>query len=83
VEKVKENARRLNIIVSEPLHNQLTEMLNENKETKSDFVRLALEREIERRKVEKLEKAAAELASLYETDEELQVFSDLDVEDFL
>lgn len=83
MEKVKENARRLNIIVSEPLHNQLTEMLNENKETKSDFVRLALEREIERRKVEKLEKAAAELASLYETDEELQVFSDLDVEDFL
>jgi len=83
VEKVKENARRLNIIVSEPLHNQLTEMLNENKETKSDFVRLALEREIERRKVEKLEKAAAELASLYETDEELQVFSDMDGEDFL
>jgi len=83
VEKVKENARRLNIIVSEPLHAQLTEMLNENEETKSDFVRLALEREIERRKVEKLEKAAAELASLYETDEELQVFSDLDGEDFI
>jgi hypothetical protein len=83
VEKVKESTRRLNIIVSEPLHNQLTEMLDKNEETKSDFVRLALEREIERRKVEKLEKAAAELAFLYETDEELLVFTSLDGEDFL
>ena len=83
MEKVKESVRRLNITVSEPLHNQLTEMLNENEETKSDFVRLALEREIERRKVEKLEKAAAELASLYKTDEELQVYSGLDGEHFI
>ena len=83
MEKEKECTRRLNIIVSEPLHHQLIEMLNKNEETKSDFVRLALEREIERRKVERLEKAAAELAFLYETDEELQVFTSLDGEDFL
>ena len=83
VEKVKESTRRLNIIVSEPLHNQLNEMLDKKEETKSDFVRIALEHEIERRKVARLEKAAAELSSLYETDEELLVFSSLEGEDFL
>ena len=83
MEKIKESTRRLNIIVSEPLHNQLTEMLDKNEESKSDFVRLALEREIERRKVIRLETAAAELASLYETDEGLLVFSSLDGEDFI
>lgn len=83
MEKERESTRRLNIIVSEPLHTQLTEMLEKNEETKSDFVRLALEREIERRKVERLEKAAAELAFLYETDDELLVFTRLDGEDFL
>ena len=80
---VKENTRRLNIVVSEPLHDQLIEMVDKDEETKSDFVRQALEREIERRKVEELEKAAAELAFLYETDEELLVFASLDGEEFL
>ena len=83
MEKVKESTRRINIILSEPLHNQLTDMLDKNEETKSDFVRLALEREIERRKVERLEKAAAELASIYETNEELLVYTSLDGDDFL
>jgi len=83
VEKVKEPTRRLNIVVSELLHDQLAEMADKYEETKSDFVRLALEREIERRKVEGLEKAAAELAFLYETDEELLVFASLDGEEFL
>ena len=83
MEKVKEPTRRLNIVVSKPLHDQLTEMADKHEETKSDFVRLALEREIERRKVEGLEKAAAELAFLYETDEELLAFASLDGEEFL
>jgi len=83
VEKVKESTRRLNIVVSEPLHDQLTEMIAKHEETKSDFVRLAIEREIERRKVEDLKIAAAELAVLYETDEELLAFSSLEGEEFL
>ncbi len=83
MEKVKERTRRLNIVVSEPLYDQLIEMVEKDEETKSDFVRQALEREIERRKVEELEKAAAELAFLYETDEELLAFTSLDGEEFL
>ncbi len=83
MEKAKERTRRLNIVVSEPLHAQLTEMADKNEETKSDFVRLALEREIGRRKVEELEKAATDLAFLYETDEELLAFASLDGEEFL
>ncbi|MCD6424138.1 MAG: hypothetical protein J7L35_01420 [Anaerolineales bacterium] len=83
MEKVKQSTRRLNIVISKPLHDQLIEMVDKNEETKSDFVRLALEREIERRKVAKLEKAAAELAFLYGTDKELLAFNSLDGEEFL
>lgn len=81
--KIKERTRRLNIVVSEPLHKELTEMAKKNDESKSDIIRLAVEREIERRKYEALEKAAAELAPLYESNEELLVFTSLDGEEFL
>jgi predicted transcriptional regulator len=80
---VKEITRRLNIVVSEPLHQELTLMAEKSEQTKSDFVRQAVEREIERRKDAALEKAAEELASLYETDEELLAFTSLDGEEFL
>lgn len=80
---VKETKRRLNIVVSEPLHEEVTVMAEKSEETKSDFVRQAVEREIERRKNAELEKAAEELAYLYETDEELLAFTSLDGEEFL
>ena len=80
---VKEATRRLNIVVSEPLHEELTKIAERGDETKSDFVRRVVEREIERRKNAALEKAAEELASLYETDEELLAFTSLDGEEFL
>lgn len=81
--EVKEKTRRLNIVVSEPMHEELTEMANKYDETKSDIIRLAVEREIERRKYEMLEKAAANLAPFYEKNEELLVFTSLDGEEFL
>jgi metal-responsive CopG/Arc/MetJ family transcriptional regulator len=80
---VKEKTRRLNIIISESLHEQLSELVEKHDESKSGFVRLAVEREFERRKKEELEQAAAELAPLYESDEELTAFTSLDSEDFL
>jgi predicted DNA-binding protein len=80
---VKESTRRLNIVVSEPLHQELTVMAEKSEETKSDIVREAVEREIERRKQESLEKAAELLAPLYEANEELLVFTSLDGEEFL
>ncbi len=80
---VKVKTHRLNILISESLHERLTVMTDEHEESKSDFVREAVEREFERRKKEVLEQAAAELAPWYESDEELTAFTSLDGEDFL
>jgi predicted transcriptional regulator len=81
--EVKRRTRRLNIVVSEPLHEELTEMAEKYDETKSEIVRVAVEREIERRKQEALEQVAELLAPLYEENEELLVFTSLDGEEFL
>ncbi len=78
---VKEGTRRLNVTISESLYAELTVMAERYEETKPDIVRRAVEREIERRKNAELEKAAEELASLYETDQELLAFTSLDNEE--
>jgi len=80
---VKGKTHRLNILISESLHVQLSEIVEKQAESKSGFVRRAVEREFERRKKEELESAAAQLAPLYESDEELLAFTSLDGEDFL
>ena len=40
---VKEKTRRLNIIISESLHEQLSELVEKHDESKSGFIRLAVE----------------------------------------
>ncbi len=80
--RVKEKTRRLNILISESLHDQLNEMTEKSNESKSDFVRQAIKKEFERRIEKQLEQAAAELAHLYETDEELIAITGLDGEEF-
>jgi predicted transcriptional regulator len=80
---VKEKTRRLNILISESVHEKLIDMAEKDNESKSAFVRQAVEREYERRKLEELERTAAQLAPLYESDEELTAFTSLDSEDFL
>jgi len=79
----KKKSHRLTVLVSNVLYDQLTILAEKNKETKSDFVRQALVREIERRKGEELEKAAGELASRYEMDEDLLAFTSLDNEEYM
>ena len=46
---VKEKTRRLNIIISESLHEQLSELVEKHDESKSGFIRLAVVREKEKR----------------------------------
>ncbi len=77
-----DKTQRLNILVSESLDRRLTEAAEKYDTSKSAFVRQAVEREMERRREEELEQAARELASLYESDEELTAFTSLDSEDF-
>ncbi len=53
-----------------------------NEKSNMEFLRKPLGRE-KNLNIEELEKAATELAFLYETDEQLVVFTSLDGEDFL
>lgn len=77
-----EKTQRLNILISETLEKRLTSAAKKRGISKSAFVRLAVEREFDREQELKLERAVRELASLYETDQELTAFTDLDGEDF-
>lgn len=78
----KDKTRRLNVLVSESFYERLSRVAEKYNLSKSSFVRRAVERELEIREAERLEHAAAELASLYETDQELTAFTALDGEDF-
>lgn len=77
-----EKTQRLNILISETLEKRLTSAAKKRGISKSAFVRLAVEREFDREQELELERAVRELASLYETDQELTAFTDLDGEDF-
>ncbi len=78
-----EKTQRLNILISETLEKRLTSAAKKRGISKSAFVRLAGEREFDREQELELERAVRELAPLYETDQELTAFTDLDGEDFL
>lgn len=75
--------QRLSILVSDPMYTKLSEVAKKYDQSMSEFVRRAIEREFERKEEEELEQTAADLSSLYETEEELTVFTKLDGEDFL
>lgn len=78
-----EKTQRLNILISETLEKRLTSAAKKKRGiSKSAFVRLAGEREFDREQELELERAVRELAPLYETDQELTAFTDLDGEDF-
>lgn len=77
-----DKTQRLNILVSKSLDRRLSEAAEKYDTSKSAFVRQAVEREMARREEKELAQAADELASLYESDEELTAFTALDSEDF-
>lgn len=77
-----EKTQRLNILISETLEKRLTSAAKKRGISKSAFVRLAVEREFDREQELELERAVRELAPLYETDQELTAFTDLDGKDF-
>ena len=74
---------RLSILVSESMYTRLSEAAEKYDQPMSEFVRRAIEQEFERKEEEKLEQAAADLYSLYETEDELTIFTELDGEKFL
>lgn len=73
---------RLSVEISEVLSHQISAVADRMGLTKSAFVRQAVAKEVENSQEMQLAKAAEELASLYETNEELVAFTALDGDDF-
>jgi post-segregation antitoxin (ccd killing protein) len=74
--------RRLNVVMSESEIERLSAAAEHSGMSMSAFVRLAVDHETNRRRERELEEAAEALASMYELDSELTVFTALDGEDF-
>jgi len=68
--------------MSESLDKKLTAVSQLKGITKAAYVRLALEKALEREKELELERVVRELAPLYETDLDLTEYTALDGEDF-
>jgi len=76
-------SQRLSILLSDELNVRLSETAETKGVSVSAFVRHAVQRECDLAEEQELAKAADALATLYESDEELTVFTALDSEDFL
>ena len=74
--------QRLSILISDSMYSRLSEVAEKYDQSMSAFVQKAIEREFERKEEEELEQVAADLSSLYETEEEHTVFTELDRETF-
>ncbi len=70
-------SQRINILINESLNKQLSRAAKCSGVTKSAFIRVALDKQLE------LECVVHDLARLYEASQELNAFSTLDGEDFL
>lgn len=77
-----EKTQRLNLLISQSFKEQLISAAKNRGISKSSYVRQAVEREFDREKDLELATAVRELAPLYETDQELTAFTELDGEDF-
>jgi predicted DNA-binding protein len=73
---------RINILLTEALEEKLTRAAINLGISKAAYVRYALEKAFSLEEQHSLQKAVRELAHLYETDQELIAFTDLDSEDF-
>lgn len=73
---------RLNVLISESLEGDIDRVATRKGVTKSAFIRLAIENELERSQEDELAEAAEALAPLYQSDKELTAFTALDGEDW-
>ncbi len=73
---------RINILLTKALEEKLTKAAINLGISKAAYVRYALEKTFRLEEKHSLQKAVRELAHLYETDQDLTAFTDLDSEDF-
>ena len=74
--------QRINIFLNESLHQRLSGAAKKRNISKSAYIRFALENAFQSENEIAIQKAVKELAPLYETDQELTIFTSLDGEDF-
>ena len=74
--------QRINIFLSESLHQRLSGAAIKRNISKSAYIRFALENALQSENEIALQQAVKELAPLYKTDQELTIFTSLDGEDF-
>ncbi len=77
------NVDRITISLPNSLAAEVELLRKELKVPKSEIFRVAIEQLLEQYRKKKLRKIAEMMASEYENDPELTVFTDLDSEDFL
>ncbi len=73
---------RINVLISESLEDDIDRAATSKGVTKSAFVRLAIENELDRSQEDELAEAAEALAPLYQSGKELTTFTALDGEDW-
>jgi hypothetical protein len=78
-----EKTQRLNLLISQAFKDQLISAAKKRGISKSSFVRQAVKREFNREKEHELEMVARELAPLYDVDQDLTAFTELDGEDYI
>jgi hypothetical protein len=78
-----DKTQRLNLLISQAFKEQLISAARKRGISKSSFVRQAVKREFNREKEHELEMVARELAPLYDVDQDLTAFTELDGEDYI
>ena len=78
-----DKTQRLNLLISQAFKEQLISAAKKRGISKSSFVRQAVKREFDREKEHELEMIARELSPLYDVDQDLTAFTELDGEDYI
>ena len=76
------HTERFNILLSPEIKGKLTSAARARGVSRAEYIRSALEVSFQSDQEQALGKAVREVASLYETDQELTAFTNLDGDDF-
>lgn len=78
-----QNYDRITFSLPKPINTALGKLKIESKQSKSEIIKIAIERYLAQQKEYKLKKAVQMMSSEYENNNKLTALTDLDAEDFL
>lgn len=77
-----QNYDRITFSLPKPVNTALTKLKTESKQSKSEIIKIAIERYLTQQEEYKLKKAVQMMSVEYEKNDELTALTDLDGEDF-